>query len=68
MAENDSAVFLANFNGHDPIIALPGLKHGDSVIRFFGVEYFLVNNAPLRQRRRHEIGDDPRGQPALSFS
>jgi len=64
MAKNDSAAFLANFNGHDSIIALPGLKHRDSVIlcRFLGIEHFLVDNA------LSSIPDDSKSHYSLVLS
>ena len=47
VAEDDSAVVLADFNGHNPIVALSSLEHGDSKVfrDLLGVESHLVDDA-----------------------
>lgn len=46
MTEDDCATVLANFNGHNPIVALSGLEHGGCMVSggLLGVESRLVDN------------------------
>lgn len=46
MTEDDGATVLANFNRHNPIVALSGLEHGDCMVSggLLGVESCLVDN------------------------
>ena len=47
VAEDDSAVVLADFNGHNPIVALSSLEHGDSkVFRDLSASKVILSTMP----------------------